>query len=259
MTESLILANVDAKGISRITINRPEMRNALNDVVIAEMQAALDAFIADSAVRAIIITGAGKAFSAGGDLGAMKNTTGEAGKLGGGLPDLMQSIRKAPKPVIALVNGAAFGGALGLIAACDIAIGADDAKFSFSEARLGLAPAMISPYVVEAIGARNARRFFLTGERFDAATAKEIGLLHLTAPAADLETTLAEVAGNITACGPVALAECKALIAKVDGSDISNALMNDLAALIARLRASEEGQEGIAAFLQKRKPSWMKD
>jgi len=240
----------------RIVINRPDMRNALNDVVIAEIQTALDAFVADGSVRAIVITGAGKAFSAGGDLGAMKNADGETKKLGGGLPDLMKSIREAPKPVIALVNGAAFGGALGLIAACDIAIGADDAKFSFSEARLGLAPAMISPYVVDAIGARNARRFFLTGERFDAATAKEISLLHMTAPVADLETTLADVAGNITACGPIALAECKALIAKVEDADITDALMNDLAALIARLRASDEGQEGIAAFLKKHKPKW---
>jgi methylglutaconyl-CoA hydratase len=160
--------------------------------------------------------------------------------------------------VIALVNGPAMGGGVGLVAACDIAIGSETAFFALSEVRLGLIPAVISPFVVAAIGARQARRFFLTGERIDAETARRFGLLHMVAMPEQLEATLEGVASNILQCGPLALGEAKRLVADVAGRPITDELIGDLAERIARLRASEEGQEGLAAFLQKRKPAWIK-
>ncbi|MEM8771529.1 MAG: enoyl-CoA hydratase-related protein [Pseudomonadota bacterium] len=263
MTDDILLTDINDKGVARLTINRPDVRNAFNEEIIDAISGEMDRLGDDDNTRVIVLTGAGKAFSAGADLSMMK-AAGASGddlnkKSAGGITQLLMSIYKSPKPTVARVNGAAIGGGLGIVAACDIAVGSQEAIFALSEARLGLLPAVISPFVVEAIGARNARRFFLTAERFDAAIAAEIGLLHMTAPANGLDEAVDGVVNNLLASGPNAIRECKDLIERVKNADKNDELMRDLEGRIARLRASDEGQEGLASFLQKRKPAWVKD
>lgn len=262
VTEQVLLQTIDSRGVARLTMNRPELRNAFNEALIGAICDAIGRLNADPNVRAIVLTGAGQAFSAGADLNMMRRAAGysavENRDDARRLAHMLHAIYASPKPAIALVNGPAMGGGVGLVAACDIAIVSEDAFFALSEVRLGLIPAVISPFVVQAIGARQARRYFLTGERFDAETAKRIGLAHMVAMPAQLEATLDGVIENLLACGPGAIAEAKDLIRAVKGRPITEAVMEDTADRIARLRASAEGKEGVSAFLEKRKPSWVK-
>jgi len=246
--------------VAIVALNRPEVHNAFDEVLIAELTAALRALAADSAVRAVVLIGAGPSFCAGADLRWMKRMAAfspaqnlaDAKALAG----MLSTLNDMPQPTIARVHGAAFGGGVGLVACCDIAIAAQDATFALSETRLGLIPAAISPYVIEAIGARAARRYFLTAERFPAAEAYRLGLLHDISPLAELDVRINELLGFLMTAGPKAQAEAKALIRAVAHRPIDSGLVADTARRIARLRATPEGREGVAAFLEKRKPSW---
>jgi methylglutaconyl-CoA hydratase len=241
-------------------LNRPERHNAFDDALIAELSAALEKLAADSAIRVVLLAGRGKSFSAGADLAWMKRMAGytaaenEADALK--MAEMLNRLDSFPKPTIALVQGAAMGGGVGLVAACDIAIAAEDAQFAFSEARLGLTPATISPYVIAAIGPRAARRYFLTAERFGARQALHLGLVSAVVPAADLAGEASKLADILSQNSPGAMAEAKRLIADVTGRPIDASLRSETAGRIARQRASVEGREGVAAFLEKRKPSW---
>ena len=263
MSEQLLITTIDQRGVARLTMNRPDLRNAFNQQLIEEICEAMGRLSNKEAVRAIVLTGAGKAFSAGADLNMMRQVAdyspAENKDDARRLAHMLASIYNSNKPTVALVNGPAMGGGLGLIAACDIAIGVDTSFFALSEVRLGLIPAVISPFVIQAIGARQARRYFVTGERFDAEKAHEIGLLHILKPAAEIENTLEETLENLLACGPVAQAEAKILIQAVAGRTIEKGVMSDTAERIARIRASKEGKEGITAFLEKRKPDWISE
>ena len=252
----------DRDGVRRVTLNRPQVHNAFDDALIAELTAALAEADTDNGVRAIVLAGAGASFSAGADLHWMRRmaqaTEGENLADSLRLATLMRTLMFCTKPTIAAVQGAAFGGGVGLIACCDIAIGADGASFGLSEVKLGLVPAVISPYVVHAIGLRHARRLFVSGETFDAATALRIGLLHeVVAPEALVPAVEATVK-RLAKAGPRAQYEAKQLALRMAGldSDRAERIDRDNAALIARLRVSAEGQEGLAAFLDKRAPAW---
>lgn len=261
MSEQFLITTIDGNGIARLTMNRPELRNAFNEEIITEICEAFGRFHSDPDIRAIILTGAGKAFSAGADLNMMKRAAGYSAAENKDdarrLAHMLNAIYTSPKPTIARVNGPAMGGGLGLIAACDIAIGSDSSFFALSEVRLGLIPAVISPFVIDAIGSRQARRYFVTGERFDAVTAKDIGLLHRVEAAGALDRAIDETIADILACGPSAQDEAKCLIRAVNHREIDKNILDETAGDIARLRTSDEGKEGIGAFLEKRKPNWV--
>ena len=247
--------------VGLVTLNRPERHNAFDDVLIAELTEAFRSMEAEDSVRLVVLSGAGKSFSAGADLNWMKRIAGfsldENRRDAMGLAALMRTIAHFRKPTVARVHGAAYGGGVGLVACCDIAIATQAATFSLSEAKLGLIPAVVSPYVVAAIGERHSRRYFLTSERFDAAEAYRIGLVHdLAASEADLDEKIGEVVDALLLCGPVAQMEAKALIRAVVGRPVTSELIQDTAERIAKVRASPEGREGVTAFLDKRKPSW---
>lgn len=250
-----------APGVALIWLNRPEVRNAMNDTMIAELTDAFEAAIDDDAIRAIVLAGQGKAFCAGGDLNWMKRagemSPEEAFEDSRKLARLLRTIHDSPKPVIARVHGAAFAGGMGLVAACDIAVGSQEAKFCLSEVKLGLIPAMISPYVLRAMGEARARRFFLTAEVFEAAEAYRIGFVHEICIPEELDGTVNLLLGHLVQGGPAALAQAKRLIRDVAGRSIDDALMRDMAARIAEVRASDEAQEGIASFFEKRRPAWV--
>ena len=253
---TLHLAVEDA--VATLVLNRPEVHNAFDETLIAELTAALVHLGRSDDVRAVVIAGAGPSFCAGADLNWMKRMAGftRAQNLADAraLATMLATLHDLPKPTIARVHGAAFGGGVGLVACCDIAIGTQDAIFAFSEARLGLIPATIAPYVVEAIGARAARRLFLTGERFSAAEAFRIGLLHDLALPQDIDARIGETLDALLRSAPGAQDECKALVRAVAGKPIDPAVIADTASRIARVRASAEGHEGVAAFLAKRTP-----
>lgn len=244
--------------VARVTIDRPERHNAMDEVMIATLTSTFEKLEADPAVRVVVLAGSGKSFCGGADLNLMRRMAGygEAENLAGAreMAKLMQVINFMAKPTIAAVQGAALGGGVGLVAACDIAIGLPGAVFALTEVRLGLIPAVISPYVVQAIGARAARRYFLTGERFDAATAERLGLLHEVAE--DLEAAVARHVAALLQGGPEAQAASKKLIRRVGRGPINAAMIEDTAERIARARAGAEAKEGIAAFFEKRKPNW---
>jgi methylglutaconyl-CoA hydratase len=250
-----------AQSVAIIWLNRPDVRNAMNDVMIAELSQAVSAAIDDPDIRAIVLAGRGKAFCAGGDLNWMRKakemTPEQAVTDSMQLANLLQMIYESPKPTVARVQGSAFAGAMGLVAACDIAIAANFTKFCLSEVKLGLIPAMISPYVLKAMGERQARRYFLSAEVFDAAEAYRIGFVHDLCPEEELDATVNELLGALLLGAPEALNKAKQLIRDVQGHDITTALATDTANRIAQCRASNEAQEGIAAFFEKRKPSWV--
>ena len=248
--------------IGLVTLNRPERHNAFDDALILELTEALRTMEADEAVRIVVLAGAGPSFCAGADLNWMKRMAGyskdenlrDAMQLGA----LMRTLNHLRKPTIARVHGAAFGGGVGLVACCDIAIGSHAATFALSEVKLGLIPAVISPYVVAAIGERYARRYFVTGERFDSGEAWRLGLIHDVAPDDnEMDGRLNDIVDAMLACGPVAQRESKELIRAVAGRPVTSELIQDTAERIARLRASPEGREGVAAFLEKRRASWV--
>ncbi|MGQ9425153.1 enoyl-CoA hydratase/isomerase family protein [Gilvimarinus sp. F26214L] len=260
MSNEFVGYTVDERGIARITLNRPDKSNAFDDGVIAQLTDALKKAQSDHGVRVVVLAANGKHFSAGADLEWMKRTAqmSEAENLSDArqLAELMLTLDRLGKPTVARVQGAAFGGALGLICCCDIALASDTARFCLSEARLGLAPAAISPYVVRAMGPRAARRYFLTTEVMSAQTALELNVVHEVLPEPDLDAKVDEIAGHLLNSGPQALAASKELVHQVEANFPDRDLQEYTARLIAKLRTGEEGQEGLSAFLEKRKPRW---
>ncbi len=261
MTSAIAMSKQDA--VVTITLDRASVHNAFDDVLIAELTSALQVASADDSVRAVVLTGAGSTFSAGADVNWMRRmasaseTDNRADSLK--LAELMRTLNFLGKPTIARVNGSAYGGGVGLIACCDIAIGVEGAKFSLSEVKLGLVPAVISTYVIAAIGARHARRLFVTAEVIDASEATRIGLLHECVPNGELDEAVERALHWLGKGGPIAQREAKRLALTMSGLSETQAAQIDAenAALIARLRVSEEGQKGLSAFLDKRAPSWV--
>ncbi|MGN2250905.1 enoyl-CoA hydratase-related protein [Frateuria sp. GZRe14] len=252
----------DRAAVRQIALNRPDVHNAFDDGLIAELTSALVEAGRAEAVRAVVLTGTGASFSAGADLNWMRGmaTASEQENREDSLrlAALVRTLQFLPKPTVARVNGAAYGGGVGLIAACDIAIGAEGARFGLTEVKLGLVPAVISPYVVAAIGVRQARRLFLTGEIIDAAEASRIGLLHRVVAADALDEAVDFALKLLAKAGPQAQREAKQLALRMGGINEQDAGRIDAenAELIARLRVSAEGQEGLGAFLDKRAPAW---
>jgi methylglutaconyl-CoA hydratase len=252
----------DHAGIRELRLNRPKVHNAFDDRLIAELTAALQDAGRDPSVRVVVLTGVGASFSAGADLNWMRDMAKASEEQNREdslrLAALMRTLQFLPKPTIARVNGPAYGGGVGLIACCDIAIGVTTAKFGLTEVKLGLVPAVISPYVIAAIGLRQARRLFLTGEIFDTTMATQIGLLHRAVDAEHLDDSVYELLKQLGKAGPAAQHEAKKLAFGMHGFTESEAERVDRenAALIARVRVSQEGQEGLGAFLDKRAPSW---
>ena len=248
--------------VALVTLNRPDVHNAFDETLITELTEALRALDASPRVRAVVLLGAGKSFCAGADLKWMERMAGYAYEQNvadaGALARLLQTLAGLSKPTIARVHGPAYGGGVGLVACCDIAIAAQEATFALSEAKLGLIPATIGPYVIEAVGARHARRYMITAERFDAAEAYRIGLVHdLAASVDDLDARVNELLGALLLAGPHAQKAVKALVRAVAHRPIDERVIADTAERIATVRASEEGREGIAAFLTRRYPAWV--
>jgi len=248
-------------GVALLALARPDVHNAFNEALIAELTSALQALDADDSVRAVVLMGQGTSFCAGADLNWMREMAGyghaENVTDAMALATMLKTLARMTKPTIARVHGAAYGGGVGLVACCDIAVAAQEATFALSEAKLGLVPATIGPYVVEAIGARAARRYFLTAERFEAAEAYRLGLVHDIVRLADLDNRINELLGPLLLAGPHAQAECKALVRAIGERPIDDAVIADTAQRIARVRATPEGREGVAAFLEKRAPAWV--
>ncbi|MEM8800318.1 MAG: enoyl-CoA hydratase-related protein [Pseudomonadota bacterium] len=257
-----ILFSTDDTGVATVTLNRPDIHNAFNHTVVRELDHVVGVISDTTSIRAMVLTGAGKSFSAGGDLKWMKSagsfTDEENQNDALGLSSMLHRLNTCPKPTIARVNGAAFGGGVGLIACCDMAFAVEGAKFALSEVRLGLTPATISPYVVAAVGQRQARRYFTTAERFEAKDASRIGLIHDTGADIEALDTLVKTAiQNILAGAPGAIADSKRLINDVKEREIDEALRAETARRIAARRASQEGREGLTAFLEKRLANWV--
>ena len=255
------MLNVEKKdGVARVTLNRPEVRNAFDEVLIKKLREAFVAVADDSGIRVVVLAGNGPAFCAGADLNWMKRMAGYGQEENladaRSLAEMLAALDRLPQPTIARVHGPAFAGGTGLVAACDIAVGTPEAKFCFSEAKLGLSPATISPYVMRAIGERAAQRYFLTAEVFGAEEALRIGMLSLLVPAADLDFRIDDLLKNLLAGGPQAHARIKELIRAVARRPVDDALIADTARRIAEIRVSPEGKEGIASFLDKRKAAW---
>lgn len=254
---------IDGLGIATVTLDRADLHNAFDDAMITGLIGILAKVATDAEISLMVLQGRGKSFSAGADLNWMRRSAAYTPDQNladaQDLARLMHALHTMPKPTIALVQGGVFGGGVGLVACCDIAIATTDAKFSLSEVRLGLIPAVISPYVIEAIGARQARRYFQTGEIFTAETAHRIGLVHEVVAPDALHATRDALIAALQRGGPQAKAAAKALIAEVADRPIDPALIARTARLISERRASAEGREGLAAFLEKRTPSWRSD
>ncbi|RAU23217.1 enoyl-CoA hydratase [Paramagnetospirillum kuznetsovii] len=245
-------------GVRTITLNRPDRHNAFDDALIKELT---EAFSAVEDVRAVVLQSTGKSFSAGGDLAWMKrmaaNSPADNLNDAKALSGLMEAMDSCPRPVIGVVQGAAYGGGVGLVACCDLAVAAETANFCLSEVKLGLIPAAISPYVVRAMGGRVARRYSITAEVFTAATALSCGLVHEVVPADRLDEVRDAWLARLAANSPKAMGAAKRLIRRVADDPLDTPLRDWTAAQIAEIRASDEGREGVAAFLEKRKPSWV--
>ena len=247
--------------VATLTLNRPEVRNAFNDELIAALTAAILDVGARDAVRCVVIAAEGKAFCAGADLNWMRRMADythdenllDAAKLA----EMLRVLYACPKPTIARVQGDAYAGGTGLVAACDIAVSSETAAYCLSEVKLGLIPATISPYVIRAMGARAAHRYFLTAERFDAAEALRIGFVHAVVPADALDAKVAELATTLVNAGPEAIKACKRLVQDVAERDIDAALIQMTVEGIANIRVSPEGREGVQSFLNKRAPNWL--
>ncbi len=247
--------------VATVTLNRPEVRNAFNDEVILEVTAAFKALGARADVRCIVLAANGTAFCAGADLRWMRSmadyTREQNLEDAGRLADMMRTVYECPKPTIARIQGDVYAGGTGLMAACDIAVSVDTAHYCLSEVKLGLLPSTISPYVIRAMGARAAQRYFLTAERFSAAEALRIGFVHEVVTADALDAKVAEIAQALVNAGPAAVKACKKLVQDVAGHDITPELVAMTVASIADVRVSPEGREGLQSFLQKRKPNWI--
>jgi methylglutaconyl-CoA hydratase len=249
--------------LATIMLNRPDVSNALNETLVKELESGFRELADSGEIRVIVLASTGKCFSAGADLRWMKTMAdlSEEENIADAyrFAAMLRTIYTCPKPVIARVHGDAYGGGVGLIAAADIAVAADSACFSLSEVKLGLIPATISPYVIRAIGARAARRYFITAERFDAAEALRIGLLHKIAPTDALDSVIESLVAAVLQNGPGAVARSKQLVHDLDGQSLTDELLADTALRIARTRATDEAREGVRAFLEKRLPAWVAD
>ncbi|NVJ60016.1 MAG: enoyl-CoA hydratase/isomerase family protein [Gammaproteobacteria bacterium] len=252
---------VTAQGAGIITMNRPDVHNAFDDKLIKDLTAALKKLESHSKTRIVILKATGKSFSAGADLNWMRKMAdyswSENFQDSLALATLMQTLAQLKKPTIGLVQGAAFGGGVGLVACCDIIFASEKAKFCLSEVKLGLIPAVISPYVIKAIGARQATRYFISAEVFDANTAKDLGLVHEVLSVDEFESKSNEYIENVLKNGPDAIQAAKNLIGFVAGHTINEELIRETAQKISDIRASKEGKEGVSAFLEKRDPSWL--
>jgi len=247
--------------VSRVTLNRPEVRNAFNDEVVAELTQAFTALGKDPQVRAIVLAAEGPAFCAGADLNWMRRLadyTHEQNLADAAtLAEMLRVIYTCPKPTIARIQGDVYAGGMGLVAVCDMAVSVASANYCLSEVKLGLYPATISPYVIRAMGARAAHRYFLTAERFDAQEALRIGFVHEVVDPAQLDAKVEALSQALVSASPNAARSCKALLQDVAGREIDAALVARTVAGIANIRASAEGKEGVQSFLQKRKPNWL--
>ncbi len=262
MSEQNITIQTDDRGVTTVTMNRPEKHNAFNAEVIAELTAAFQQVENDPNSRIMILAAEGKSFSAGADLNWMKSMAGytyeENLRDAGGLAGMLKTLNFLSKPTIARVQGASFGGAVGLVSCCDMAVGSPRASFCLSEVKIGLTPATISPYVVAALGYRASRRYFITAERFGAEKALELGLLSEVVEEDQLDATVDQLVESLLTNSPQAVGAAKRLVRDVAFREVTDELIADTSERIASIRTSEEGQEGLTAFLEKRSPSWLK-
>ncbi|MEF9927013.1 MAG: enoyl-CoA hydratase/isomerase family protein [Massilia sp.] len=260
MTYDTLLVTVADK-VATVTLNRPDLRNAFNEGAIAELARVFDELGRNNPVRAIVLAANGPSFCAGADLNWMKKMAGyshdenEADAMR--LADMLRTIYLCPKPTVARVQGDCYAGGMGLVAACDIVVASETASFCLSEVKLGLIPATISPYVIKAMGEQAARRYFLTAERFDAAEAQRIGVAHAVVAPEALDATVAGIVKALVNNSPHAVRQAKTLVREIVGQPVDDALLRDTAGRIAAIRASTEGREGVASFLEKRKPAWI--
>ena len=256
-----VITRVDADGNATVMLNRPEVHNAFDPAMTCMLTASLEKLDADPKVRAVVLLGAGKSFCAGADIGHMKASAkfsrAQNFKAAHESARMFYTIYNLSKPTIACVHGAVRGGGVGLVAACDIAIAARTATFRLSEVKIGVIPSMISPYVIAAIGARQARRYFISGEEFDAAEAWRMGLVHDIAEEGSLNGAVGAMLTQLYSSGPKAMAAAKQLIVLSAHANIGKSLIDETARRIADIRATAEGQEGLTAFLEKRKPNWI--
>ncbi|MDQ1830970.1 enoyl-CoA hydratase/isomerase family protein [Massilia scottii] len=250
-----------ADRVATVTLNRPDVRNAFNEITIAELSLAFDELGRSDELRAIVLDANGPAFCAGADLNWMKKMAGyshaENSEDAAKLADMLRAIYLCPKPVVAKIQGDCYAGGMGLVAACDIAVTVNSASFCLSEVKLGLIPATISPYVIRAMGENAARRYFLTAEKFSAQEAHRIGFVHDVVPADALDAHVAAIVNALVTSSPNAVREAKVLVREITGKSVDAAMVVDTAERIANVRASDEGREGVASFLEKRKPSWL--
>lgn len=247
--------------VATVTLSRPEVRNAFNDEVIAELTEAFVRLGDDPQVRVVVLAAEGPAFCAGADLNWMRRMADysreENEEDAGKLAFMLRAIYECPKPTIARVQGDVYAGGMGLVACCDMAVSVDTANYCLSEVKLGLIPATIGPYVIRAMGPRASHRYFLSAERFDAAEALRIGFVHEAVPAEQLDAVVAQWVKALLAASPNAIKECKKLVQYVADRDITRLLIDHTVKAIADIRASDEGKEGVQSFLQKRKPAWL--
>ena len=257
--ETLTVAIQDK--VATVTLNRPDVRNAFNEFTIAELSLAFNELGRNDEVRAIVLAANGPAFCAGADLNWMKKMAGyshaENAEDAEKLADMLRTIYLCPKPVVAKVQGDCYAGGMGLVAACDIAVSSNGASYCLSEVKLGLIPATISPYVIKAMGENAARRYFLTAEKFTAQEAHRIGFVHDIVGADALDVHVDSIVKSLVTSSPNAVREAKVLVREVTGKAVDSALVVDTAERIANIRSSDEGREGVASFLEKRKPSWL--
>jgi methylglutaconyl-CoA hydratase len=263
-TTAPIITEISGRGVATVTLRRPDIHNAFDDELIERLRRELQGLNNDPKVRVVMLAAEGKSFSAGADLNWMKRMAGyeraenleDAKNLG----KLMATLYRMRQPTVAIVQGPAYGGGVGLVAACNIAIASESATFCLSEVRLGLIPAVIGPYVIEAMGERQAMRYMLTAEKFSAREAMRLGLVHDVVPADVLQDRQNEIVEDLLKGGPKALSEVKNLVSYITNSATQDEkVVRDTAGHIARVRATDEGQEGVAAFLEKRKPKWVRD
>ena len=263
MTEQAIITTLNEAGLATVTLNRPKVHNAFDDALIHQLTEELKRLENDLDTRFVALAANGDSFSAGADLNWMQRMANYSEKENladaRALAELLRTLNNLKKPTIARVQGAAFGGGVGLVACCDIALAAEKASFCLSEVKLGMIPSVVSPYVVRAMGERQARRYFLTAERFDAREALRIGLVHRVVAAEDLDTWVEKFSKLLAGNGPLAMAAAKNLVRFVSGNPIDADMIDETAKRIAHIRVSDEGQEGIDAFLSKRKPDWVDD
>ncbi len=262
MSEPTVLSEIDTRGVATVILNRPDVHNAFDDALIDTLDGILKELDRDDTVRVVVLAAKGKSFSAGADLRWMQRMAGysqqqnleDARRLAG----LMLTLQRMHKPTVARVQGSAFGGGIGLIACCDIVVASENARFALTEVKLGLIPAVISPYVSRAMGERHARRYMLTGERFSAEEAYRLGLVHEVVPESVLDERVHALLSMLLENGPGSMAAIKSLMDRVAGGPLDEKMIDETAKRIADVRATEEGKEGVSAFLEKRKPRWSK-